>query len=71
MNNEAMIAKAVNGSSTFILPMQHYDMKTQNITHGSHFQTINTDPTKLPKIKSERQQTTVKPLYLKIPNGNI
>jgi hypothetical protein len=55
MNNEAMIAKAVKGSSTFILPMQHYDMKTQIFTNGSHFQTINTDPTKLPKIKSERQ----------------
>jgi hypothetical protein len=46
-NNEAMIAKADQGNSIVILPIQHYNMKIHNFITDNHFQTVNVDPTNI------------------------
>jgi len=40
-----MIAKADNGNSIVILPIQHYDMKIQSFITDNHFQTVDVDRT--------------------------
>jgi len=42
-----MIAKTDKGNTVVILPIQQYNIKTQNFITENHFQTINTDPTNI------------------------
>jgi hypothetical protein len=42
-----MISKTDKGNTIVILPIQQYDMKIQNFITENHFQTINTDRTKI------------------------